>query len=190
MPVSASPAHWSRATIQPHVTTLPTSLQTAGVEFGRGSRIRTCDPLLPKQMRYQAALCPDFTLSPDFKLKSRFKFSPDLNLMSRLNLCPDQYEARFETNLTKQLGNSCATGCHLDTKPGESTRCDTPSQTTFAIQPSDITNQKRHLLNLTKILCATVSAAKTRDIRHRAAANCLVLLLDPGHLNCFKYFFV
>ena len=26
---------------------------------GRGSRIRTCDPLLPKQMRYQAALYPD-----------------------------------------------------------------------------------------------------------------------------------
>ena len=26
---------------------------------GRGGRIRTCDPLLPKQMRYQAALRPD-----------------------------------------------------------------------------------------------------------------------------------
>ena len=26
---------------------------------GRGSKIRTCDPLLPKQVRYQAALCPD-----------------------------------------------------------------------------------------------------------------------------------
>ena len=26
---------------------------------GRGSRIRTCDPLLPKQMRYQTAPCPD-----------------------------------------------------------------------------------------------------------------------------------
>ncbi len=25
---------------------------------GRGDRIRTCDPLLPKQMRYQAALLP------------------------------------------------------------------------------------------------------------------------------------
>ncbi len=25
---------------------------------GRGSRIRTCDPLLPKQMRYQTAPCP------------------------------------------------------------------------------------------------------------------------------------
>ena len=29
-------------------------------EDGRGDRIRTCDPLLPKQMRYQAALLPDF----------------------------------------------------------------------------------------------------------------------------------
>jgi hypothetical protein len=27
--------------------------------FGRGDRIRTCDPLLPKQMRYQAAPLPD-----------------------------------------------------------------------------------------------------------------------------------
>ena len=26
---------------------------------GRADRIRTCDPLLPKQMRYQAALRPD-----------------------------------------------------------------------------------------------------------------------------------
>ena len=26
---------------------------------GRGSRIRTCDPLLPKQMRYQTAPCPE-----------------------------------------------------------------------------------------------------------------------------------
>jgi hypothetical protein len=29
--------------------------------FGRGGRIRTADPLLPKQMRYQAALRPDRT---------------------------------------------------------------------------------------------------------------------------------
>ena len=28
-------------------------------ENGRRSRIRTYDPLLPKQMRYQAALCAD-----------------------------------------------------------------------------------------------------------------------------------
>ena len=26
---------------------------------GRGDRIRTCDPLFPKQMRYQAAPLPD-----------------------------------------------------------------------------------------------------------------------------------
>src|SRR5688500_19403825 len=31
------------------------------VDCGRGSRIRTCDPLLPKQMRYQTAPCPDGT---------------------------------------------------------------------------------------------------------------------------------
>ena len=28
-------------------------------ENGRGDRIRTCDPLFPKQMRYQAAPLPD-----------------------------------------------------------------------------------------------------------------------------------
>ena len=27
--------------------------------FGRGDRIRTCDPLRPRQVRYQAALHPD-----------------------------------------------------------------------------------------------------------------------------------
>ena len=26
---------------------------------GRGGKIRTCDPLVPNQMRYQAALRPD-----------------------------------------------------------------------------------------------------------------------------------
>ena len=29
------------------------------LESGRGDRIRTCDPLVPNQMRYQAALLPD-----------------------------------------------------------------------------------------------------------------------------------
>ncbi len=35
--------------------------EAAGSSFsgGRGDRIRTCDPLLPKQVRYQAALLPD-----------------------------------------------------------------------------------------------------------------------------------
>lgn len=31
-----------------------------GLEDGRGDRIRTCDPLFPKQMRYQAAPLPDW----------------------------------------------------------------------------------------------------------------------------------
>src|SRR5690606_14901818 len=38
---------------------------------GRGDRIRTCDPLLPKQMRYQAALLPDFIAAAG---KARFPF--------------------------------------------------------------------------------------------------------------------
>ena len=33
------------------------------VSSGRGSWIRTNDPLLPKQMRYQAALYPDTGLT-------------------------------------------------------------------------------------------------------------------------------
>ena len=34
--------------------------RTSGMRLnGRGDRIRTCDPLLPKQMRYQAAPLPD-----------------------------------------------------------------------------------------------------------------------------------
>ena len=41
---------------------------------GRGDRIRTCDPLLPKQMRYQAALLPDtgknYTLLPNTAFRS------------------------------------------------------------------------------------------------------------------------
>jgi hypothetical protein len=32
---------------------------------GREDRIRTCDPLLPKQMRYQTALLPDLLGAPD-----------------------------------------------------------------------------------------------------------------------------
>ena len=33
--------------------------QFSGQKIGRGDRIRTCDPLVPNQMRYQAALLPD-----------------------------------------------------------------------------------------------------------------------------------
>src|SRR5262245_43644131 len=37
---------------------LPRS-QKMQLSSGRGSRIRTCGPLLPKQVLYQAELCPD-----------------------------------------------------------------------------------------------------------------------------------
>ena len=36
--------------------------QSGFSENGRGDRIRTYDPLFPKQMRYQAALRPDTAL--------------------------------------------------------------------------------------------------------------------------------
>ena len=44
----------AKATAEPRRIGLPAELRD-----GRGDRIRTCDPLLPKQMRYQAALLPD-----------------------------------------------------------------------------------------------------------------------------------
>ena len=40
------------------------------ISSGRGSRIRTCGPLLPKQVLYQAELCPE----PQFpRLSSSFR---------------------------------------------------------------------------------------------------------------------
>jgi hypothetical protein len=35
-------------------------LETRQFLFGRGERIRTSDPLRPRQVRYQAALRPDY----------------------------------------------------------------------------------------------------------------------------------
>ena len=37
----------------------PSATQPHRRPVGRGSRIRTCDPLLPKQVRYQTAPCPE-----------------------------------------------------------------------------------------------------------------------------------
>src|SRR5215470_18308837 len=39
--------------------TPPAQLSRSRQEVGRGSRIRTCGPLLPKQVLYQAELCPE-----------------------------------------------------------------------------------------------------------------------------------
>ena len=38
------------------------------LENGRGERIRTSDPLLPKQVRYQAALRPDNFVSGRYEV--------------------------------------------------------------------------------------------------------------------------
>jgi len=35
------------------------TLEFEGGEFGRGERIRTSDPLVPNQVRYQTALRPE-----------------------------------------------------------------------------------------------------------------------------------
>lgn len=40
-------------------------------KVGRADRIRTCDPLLPKQMRYQAALRPDPALAKPSQARAR-----------------------------------------------------------------------------------------------------------------------
>ncbi len=43
------------------------SVQDENWKIGRGERIRTSDPLLPKQVRYQAALRPEPVLpAPGF----------------------------------------------------------------------------------------------------------------------------
>jgi hypothetical protein len=36
-----------------------------GINFGRDDRIRTCDPLIPNQVRYQTALHPDSQTIPN-----------------------------------------------------------------------------------------------------------------------------
>ena len=42
-----------------HLNLSLSPIEEGTLKIGRGDRIRTCDPLLPKQMRYQAALLPD-----------------------------------------------------------------------------------------------------------------------------------
>ena len=51
------PASPQSKTGQPLLRANPFTLNTI---FGRGERIRTFDPLVPNQMRYQAALRPDY----------------------------------------------------------------------------------------------------------------------------------
>src|SRR6185312_6678634 len=41
-----------------------TSRNTEVPRIGRGSRVRTCDLLVPNQTRYQTALCPEFRARP------------------------------------------------------------------------------------------------------------------------------
>ena len=53
---------------------------------GRGDRIRTCDPLLPKQMRYQAALLPDTRRPLGFLHFRRKRKLPVVTASARTNL--------------------------------------------------------------------------------------------------------
>src|SRR5664279_5279479 len=55
-----------------------------GREIGRGDRIRTYDPLLPKQVRYQTALHPDANLTQQRLRRIRFLRRRDrLRLLGR-----------------------------------------------------------------------------------------------------------
>ena len=50
---------------------------------GRGSKIRTYDPLVPNQMRYQAALCPDSVIRSVFTT-----FNKKKEEINDADLCP------------------------------------------------------------------------------------------------------
>ena len=56
----------SKANHHPKITTIKNSYFRNCLIFCRGDRIRTCDPLLPKQMRYRTALRP--VLNSDAKV--------------------------------------------------------------------------------------------------------------------------
>ena len=43
-------------------------VESRSIEFGRGEKIRTSDPLHPMQVRYQAALRPDRTVIIPFEI--------------------------------------------------------------------------------------------------------------------------
>ena len=57
-PLAAGNPHLMRSASVPQGHSCGTDVSTNSF-IGRGSRIRTCGPLLPKQVLYQAELCPD-----------------------------------------------------------------------------------------------------------------------------------
>ena len=61
-----------------------------GLSLGRGSRIRTCGPLLPKQVLYQAELCPDTLI---FKHLERLRPTASLSLVSPIASAAAFYHA-------------------------------------------------------------------------------------------------
>jgi hypothetical protein len=50
---------WRRASDAGLRVAINHTQRLAEANFGRGDRIRTCDPLVPNQMRYQAAPLPE-----------------------------------------------------------------------------------------------------------------------------------
>ena len=75
-------------------------------ESGRGDRIRTCDPLVPNQMRYQAALLPDADAPIALSLALPRWARQDSNPR------PSRYErpaltAELQARLIRQQGEIC-----------------------------------------------------------------------------------
>ena len=64
-------------------------------ESGRGGGIRTPDPLLPKQMRYQAALRPDFSDYP----------TPAIRSADDLSTHPISHRALVRSTIVESLMN-------------------------------------------------------------------------------------
>jgi hypothetical protein len=65
-----------------------------GSQNGRGGGIRTPDPLLPKQMRYQAALRPDSTSSLAYSVRCGPSLSLDVGIGSIGGYVPGCMPAR------------------------------------------------------------------------------------------------
>ena len=66
---------------------------------GRGDRIRTCDPLLPKQMRYQTALLPECETK---ELTAQTSFGK----AQRQKDIPERTSARAETQTSAPEGRA------------------------------------------------------------------------------------
>ena len=66
---------------------------------GRGSKIRTCDPLFPKQVRYQTALYPDTEFGLDIRVRTKRKGLVGLCCI----FCPEKFMGNQITGFYAQI---------------------------------------------------------------------------------------